>query len=287
MPVLSTRHSRRNRALNGFAWLTLAGLLVLVAGTFPATAAKPKNDSCKPQAAKDAETRGDQNNYFQVSKKRFHFAFGEHRTARSQTIKVEAYLATPKNLTATVYEFVDPEGISVGGFETSVGLVHAGDLSHPALIDVCILLDPARIADLHAGRYEGTLVLRADNYRQDASIPISATFRAPRDEGKKMAVAGVLIGLIVKTLTELGSARRSKRRVRGLDALRAYFLQWSFPLAIILGVLAGWLGFLEMYESNDTWGVGDGTDSLKLFATCFAFQMGSIGSADMTKRLMG
>ena len=32
-----------------------------------------------------------------------------------------------------------------------------------------------------------------------------------------------------------------------------------------------------MYESNDTWGVGNGTDSLKLFATVFAFQMGSIG----------
>ena len=68
--------------------------------------------------------------------------------------------------------------------------------------------------------------------------------------------------------------------------MREYTLQWSFPLAIILGVLTGWLGFVEMYETSETWGVA-GTDSLKLFGTCFGFQMGSIGGADMTKRLVG
>ena len=101
-----------------------------------------------------------------------------------------------------------------------------------------------------------------------------------------MAAAGVVLGLLVKMLTELGSGRRARDR-RARDVARTYVLQWSFPLAIILGVVAGWLGFVQMYESNATWGVGGGTDSIKLFGTCFGFQMGSIGGADMTKRLMG
>ena len=87
-------------------------------------------------------------------------------------------------------------------------------------------------------------------------------------------------------LTELGSGRKP-RRPGAKRALRDYVLQWSFPLALILGVLTGWLGFVEMYESNATWGVGGDADSLKLLATCFGFQMGSIGGADMTKRLAG
>lgn len=271
--------------MNAAAWLTLAGLLALVVGSLPATAALAQADSCTSGVADDA--RGsNRNNYFQVHKKRFHFRFGESRLEKSQTIPIEAYLETPRNLKVSIIEFLDPDGISVGGFEANASLVHPGDLTHPALVGVCLLLDPARIADLRPGRYEGALVLRADNY-QDATIPISATFRAPRHDGVRMAAAGVAVGLVVKMLTELGSGRRPKRKVGAVRAVRDYILQWSFPLAVILGVIAGWVGFAELYDSNDTWGVGSGTDSLKLFATCFAFQMGSIGSADMTKRLVG
>jgi hypothetical protein len=57
----------------------------------------------------------------------------------------------------------------------------------------------------------------------------------------------------------------------------------GFPLAIILGIVTGYLGYVEIYDANPTWGVS-GQDTLKLFGTCFGFQMGSIGGSDIVKR---
>ena len=287
MPLLNSKRTR-NRALNAAAWLTLAALLALVAGTLPAVAGDLPTESCAPQAETGYEPGVNDSNHFQVSERRFHFPFGESRRADSLTRKVDAFGDLPRNVSAKIYEsIVSAEGHPVGGFKVSARVERAGALPHPSVIGVCVSLDPARIRDLRPGRYEGTVVVRADKYGQDAAIPISATFRAPRRDAMTMAAAGVAVGLLVKMLTELASGRRAKRKVGALRAARVYLFEWSFPLALILGVLAGWLGFIEMYESNATWGVGNGTDSLKLFATCFAFQMGSIGSADLTKRLVG
>jgi hypothetical protein len=288
MPVLSSRRRKRNRVLNAVAWLTLAGLLALVLGTLPATAAADAERCDEPPPAGAPQNGASDLGQFFVGDKQFEFPFGEFRDAQSRRITVDAYTnrVAPQNVTATIDEgLVSSEGHSIDGFSTSAVVVRVGNIATPTTIRVCVQVDPDAIADLRPGRYRGTVVLRADNY-QDAAIPIAATFRAPRGDGVKMAAAGVVLGLVVKILTELGSGRRSRRKAGG-SALRSYVLQWSFPLALILGVVTGWLGFIEMYESNTTWGVSGGTDSLKLFATCFGFQMGSIGGADMTKRLAG
>lgn len=282
---MKTRRSR-NRVFNAAAWLTLAGLLALVVGTVPATAAQAGTCKERPDAGSADGGQGEPGEFF-VRDKKFTVRFDELRTPQMRTITVDAYAnpVAPKNVTASIDEdVVSNEGRSIGyGFTTGAEVVTIGNVGNPTTIRLCVMLDPNKIADLHPGKYEGVVVLRADNFKA-AAIPLEATFRAPRSNGLKMASAGVVLGLLVKMLTELGSGRA---RPRGhLHAVREYTLQWSFPLAIILGVLTGWLGFVEMYETSETWGV-PGTDSLKLFGTCFGFQMGSIGGADMTKRLVG
>lgn len=287
MPLLSSRKRTRNRVLNAAAWLTLAGLLALVLGTLSARAADTErcqgNDS-----AGTVKTGLSELGLFLVGEKQFELPFDEFRTTQTRKITIGAYAnrTPPTNLTAAIDEgLISGEGHSIDGFTAKAQVVRLGSGGAPSTIRVCVEADPNRISDLRPGRYRGAVVVRANNY-QDAAIPIVATFRADRSDGLKMAAAGVVLGLLVKMLTELGSGRRARNR-RARDVARKYVLQWSFPLAIILGVVAGWLGFVQMYESNATWGVGGGTDSIKLFGTCFGFQMGSIGGADMTKRLMG
>ena len=289
MPLLSSeKQRRRNRALTVAAWLTLAGVLALVAGSVPATAAEAPTPCAGKAPPSSSGGVASELGFFLVGDEQFDLRIGESRKPLVRHITVAAYTnrVPPRNVTATLDEgLVSAEGHGIGGFTSSAEVVRVGNAATPTTIRVCIGVDPKQIGDLRPGRYRGAVVLRADNY-QDAAIPVVATFRAPRGEGFKWAAAGVVLGLAVKMLTELGSGRKP-RAPGAKQALRDYVLQWSFPLALILGVLTGWLGFVEMYESNATWGVGGDADSLKLLATCFGFQMGSIGGADMTKRLAG
>jgi hypothetical protein len=278
----------RNRVLNFAAWLVLAGLIALFVGTIPAPAASA--ETCRDSGSEPKLKT--QLGLFFVHDKKFELPFGESRKPQTRAITIEAYTeqVTPKNLLAAideglvsslVYISEDGKGLTAGAQVLTVGNIASGV---PAKIRVCVKLDPAQIVGLRPGRYTGTVRVRAEAY-QEAAIPIVATFRSSRRDGLEMAVAGVFVGLLVKMLTELGSGRRSGNP-GGLHALWNYMKQWSFPLTIILGVVTGWLGFIEIYDANPTWGA-DGTDALKLFGTCFGFQMGSIGGADMAKRLVG
>jgi hypothetical protein len=288
MPLLSSEtHRRRNRALTVAAWLTLAGLLALVAGVLPATAAPSEACDGAPDVNLPRSVGAFEGEIL-VDEKVFELPIAEQLSAQTRKVKVKAYPNTevPENLGATIVEgLVSAEGHLIDEVTAVAEVVSVGKGFDPTIIRVCARLDPRDVADLRPGRYRGAVALAADNYK-DAEVPIVVTVRAPRGDGLRMAAAGVVLGLLVKMLTELGSGRKP-RRPGAKRALRDYVLQWSFPLAIILGVLTGWLGFVEMYESNATWGVGGDADSLKLLATCFGFQMGSIGGADMTKRLAG
>lgn len=292
MPLLTSgTHRRRDRALNAAAWLTLAGLLALVVGSLPASAASSARcitGAAGPPPATNASDLGK----FLVGGESLSLRFDESKERQTAAITIDAYTnpsisTVPRNLTASIEDdVVSDQQRRIGyAFTVAAKVAYVGNSVDPTTVRICVELDPKRITDLHPGRYTGAVVLRARNF-QSAAIPIDATFRAPRNDGVAMAAAGVGVGLLVKLLTELGSGRRARTGGAG-RALRNYIFQWSFPLALILGVLTGWLGFVELYGSNATWGVGGDADALKLFGTCFGFQMGSIGGADMTKRLAG
>ena len=172
-------------------------------------------------------------------------------------------------------------------------VVQAARAGKPAIVSVCVRVAPRAIADLQPGHYDGSVVLSADNYR-DAYIPIVLTFRSSRNTALILAFGGVLLGLFLKISADPELRKRSKKshpkaaelsKGRPLHALSS-FLPASVVIAIAGALVGGLLGFVEIYNANATWGAAS-TDWLKLFGTCFGFQLGSFSGADIAKRFLG
>jgi len=286
--------ARRNRVLTISAWLAVLGIAAFVIDTLPATAADGR--SCPASPSEDQleidDTPPGQFDFPSEDRREFHLRFDESREQQRRILKFEGQGAeagkTPINTKAELEQDLESsDGLTIeegGGLTIVAWVEEPARGAHPSIVKVCVAIDPDAVPNLHPGRYEGNVVLKADNFRFE-KVPIVVTFRAPRSQGIKFAFGGVVIGLAVKMLTELGSGKRSGNP-GGRHALRNYLFQWSFPLTILLGIVTGWVAYIQIYDANPTWGVG-GADSLKLFAACLGFQMGSIGGADMAKRVVG
>jgi hypothetical protein len=148
--------------------------------------------------------------------------------------------------------------------------------------DVCMELDPRTVKNLRAGEYRGQIAVSITD-GQPFSFPLTVTFRSSRWSAVTYAGLGVLLGLIVKICSEL-TARHRSNHLSARAALANYLKDWNFPVLLILGAISGWLGYVEIYAINPTWGAS-GFDALKLFGTCFGFQLGSIGGLDLARRL--
>jgi hypothetical protein len=133
------------------------------------------------------------------------------------------------------------------------------------------------------GQYETSVGLTGKDLAVPSAIPVVVTFRSSRWFALALVAGGVLLGLLVKMLTELKAARGSPN---GPRSIRAYLRDWSFALAVILGAITGWIGYQILYDSNPVWGTS-GSDWLKLFWTCFAFQLASLGGIDLARRMIG
>ena len=266
--------------------MVVVGLIAFVAGTLPAAATPQRVNPCSHHVTGPAATKTGQ--FLSDSDPQFRLDFGASRQARTDFLPFDAYSGTPRNLAVEPWwpiksgsgPIIDADaGLTLTGavIKPSVG-------ENPAAVRVCITIDPHQIPDLKPGRYEGKIQLSADNYRNER-IPVVVTFRASQNRAFLLAFVGVAIGLIVRCLAELASGHASSNP-GARHALRQYVRQWGFPLAIILGIVTGYAGYVEIYDANPTWGVND-QDALKLFGTCFGFQMGSIGGADIIRRVVG
>ena len=152
-------------------------------------------------------------------------------------------------------------------------------------VEVCIEID-ASLIDAHPGRYAGSIGVVGPDLDVGSTVPVEVTFRSSRFLAVAIAFAGVLLGLLVKMFTELAAANRSSQVTGVPRTAPEYLKDWSFRAAIILGAIAGALGYVEIYAVDPTWGTSP-TDWLKLFGTCFAFQLAGIGGVDLARRLMG
>jgi hypothetical protein len=281
-----SRCRRTDRLLKVGSWLAVFAVIGLVIGTFPAAAAPGDCPENAGSSSQGEDARGEFRSY--VPDPSLSLTFDGSGQKQSDYLSFDAYqysgsdqmkAITPRNLIADVPQPFKSKGRSITDVTPVAALVRAASGGTPAFVRVCLVIDPGATENLHPGRYTGNVYLRAENY-SDVKIPTVVTLRAHRNKAIVLAFAGVVVGLVVKLLTELISAQRS-----GIPAAPR-LLHWSVALAIILGVVTGWLGYIEIYDSNETWGV-NGSDSLKLFGTCFGFQMGSIGGADIARRLVG
>lgn len=151
-------------------------------------------------------------------------------------------------------------------------------------VEVCLEFDAGLVDGTEPGQYTGAVGISGADLAIPSTTPVVVTFRSSRWLAITLAFSGVLLGLLVKMFTELAAAQRSPGV--GPSSFRAYVRSWSFPLAIILGTIAGFTVYVEVYDSDPVWG-DSSSDWLKLFGTCFAFQLASIGSIDLARRLVG
>jgi hypothetical protein len=151
-------------------------------------------------------------------------------------------------------------------------------------VEICFELDADHVSGAHPGEYAGTVFVSGEDLAVQTAIPVAVTFRSSRSLALSLAFAGVLLGLLVKMFTELAAARRGPPGPP--RSLRQYVAQWTFPAALILGAIAGWLGYVQNYDGSAVWG-SKSADTFKLFATCFAFQLGTVGGMDLARRLAG
>src|SRR5262245_45142512 len=283
----ASRWMLSNRPLTICSWLAVICTAALVVGALPATAAN--NGSCRPEPGATKRVialDSGQPGLFKFpgddDKKNFTLEFHESRGLDHRTLNFEGQGLsggkTPIRAEASLEQ--DLRGANGQTIEENAGLSIVAWVDEeakggkPSRLRVCVEVDPSRIHHLHAGRYQGFVVLTADNFA-DERIPIDVTFRSPKRQALTFAFGGFVIGLVVKILTELGSGQRSSNP-GGWHALQSYLRQWSFPVAVILGLLAFWIAYTQIYNANETWGA-DGSDTLKLFGACFGFQLGSIG----------
>jgi hypothetical protein len=281
---------RRNRRIATFLlWLGAIGSVVFVGTSVAATAAPPAGRSCGANGAAaplSPSAAGKRQPALTGGSNGFRLRFDDSRTPRMLPVLLQA--SDPLD------PHRDEVNVQLGGdgylrssedrYIASRGdglVVNARVTPNGSGVEVCLSLDPREARDAGPGSFTGTVTITGDV--QPLSLPVVVTFRESREKGLLIAVFGVALGLLAKMCVELSTRGRTgaPRRRRKLSEY-----PWAgIAAVIIVGAFSGWIGFVEIYDVNRSWGAS-GTDALKLFATCFGFQMGSIGGIDLVKRVM-
>jgi hypothetical protein len=155
----------------------------------------------------------------------------------------------------------------------------------PRELQLCVIVQPSANGGVEPGRYKGTLFIVQDGNQELLSLPVELTFRASQWTGLEIAFVAVLLGLVVKVLSE-AAARQRQERTGPMRALKSCASELSFPVTLILAAIAGWLVFDQMYAGNPVWGES-GSDITKLFAVCFIAQMSSNQGIDVIRNMAG
>jgi hypothetical protein len=150
-------------------------------------------------------------------------------------------------------------------------------------VDVCLEIDPHVVAGIGPGEYTGSVGVTGKDLYVGSTIPVIVTFRASHWLAAGFAFAGVMFGILVKVLTDLAAARRSGDTT---PSAWEYVRTVEFAVTVILGAIGGWFAYTMLYDADRIWG-DSAADWVKLFGTCFGFQLAGIGGIDLARRLMG
>jgi hypothetical protein len=283
------RHGvKSRRLLLGAAWLGAVGAASFVTTSLAAGAAAPASASCGPFVPHNAPSQpgtpmGSQPVIFRKDDASIFMRFDDSRRPRALGLLFTAIppVTSGTKLWTQLDYLRSTDGDQIAGIgdglRSSVGVTDTGG------VEVCLAMNPHSVVGLHPGRFKGTLVVGGDV--QPLSLPVEVTFRAARSHAVLVAFLGVLLGLIVKVLSEAAAARPAT----GDDArraLRTYVSQLTFPVTLIFAAIAGWLGFVHIYDLDPDWGASS-TDAAKLFAVCFLAQLSSVQAIELVKAAAG
>lgn len=276
------------RLLRGVAWLGALVPVVLVVAS-AAGGASPASSRCTGDelpVARQIPATG-KGAVLTSNGEGFRFHFGDARDDRADVVVLSdqrGLLMPGDRVFASMSNYLRSNNWTILPARDSTGLTTPRVLSRITpthAVEVCVEID-AHAVGAHPGHFVGSVGLVGDDLDVGSTVPVDVTFRASREVAIVLAFAGVALGLLVKMLTELAAANRSRS---GTLSIRAYLRDWSFLAAVVLGAITGWLGYVEIYGADPVWGDSN-SDWLKLFGTCFAFQLASIGGIDLARRLV-
>jgi hypothetical protein len=282
-----TAVGRRKTAVRNAAWVGAVVAVALVASSVAANASA--SGPCVPAGTHvSSSTKPKRGAVLTTVGEGFRVRFNDARDTRADVVALASASGYPKlapgdRVQATMSMYLrSSDGTLFPGRDspsvTIVGITPTGE------VDVCVQIDADAVTGERPGTYTGSVGVTGEDLAYGSTIPVVVTFRSSRLVAVGFVLAGVLFGLLVKMFTELAAARRLPDAAP--RSVAEYIRDWSFPTAIILGAISGWLGYVEIYQADPVWG-GSGTDWLRLFGTCFVFQLAGIGALDLGRRLVG
>jgi len=285
----------RRRALLCLAWLVTVGAgALLVLSLAPDAGAKPK--SCGPiPDPRPAEAlppaAADLGLYQKEGSNAVRIGFGESRQPDIRRIMLGAYdgaLTSTRGLDVKLgsgyvhgddgrtISLNDPKG---DGLYANLSVIDAHTLQ------LCVEVRPKEITEFHAGRYTGMIAIVAGKKQLAlTAIPIELTFRAPFWGATRFALFGVLLGLLVKAVSETAGIPH-RTEPRAWRPLWAYVTQPVFLAVAIVAFVTAIGVFSQAYGGNPVWGANTFGDAAKLLGACFAAPLGTVEGVDLANRI--
>jgi hypothetical protein len=155
------------------------------------------------------------------------------------------------------------EAISVSARVTRAGNVR-----------VFVCLDSDQPEFVQTGRYLGAIRLIGSDV-ESLAIPIEVTLKDPGWKAVLWIAFGLLFGLGLKTATDFNTKGTSLSR----EALKDFGKQPAPYLAILTGVVGGFLSYSELYAGNPAWGTNP--DHVKLMLSAVAVQVTGMTATDL------
>jgi hypothetical protein len=155
------------------------------------------------------------------------------------------------------------EAISVSARVTRAGNVR---------IFVC--LDADRPERVETGRYLGAIRLVGSDV-ESLAVPVEVTLKDPPVIAIGWILAGIVFGLALKLATDFNT--RGAELSRG--TLKGLLRQPAPYLALLTGIVGGFLSYTQLYAGNPAWGTN--ADHVKLMLAGIAIQVTGMTATDL------
>jgi hypothetical protein len=139
---------------------------------------------------------------------------------------------------------------------------------------VFVCLDSDQPEFVQTGRYLGAIRLIGSNV-ESLAIPIEVTLKDPAWKAILWIAFGLVFGLGLKTATDFNTKGARLSKVTLEDVVK----QPAPYLAILTGVVGGFLSYSELYAGNPAWGTNP--DHVKLMLAGVAIQVTGMTASDL------
>ena len=203
--------------------------------------------------------------------KQIPFGSGRGSEQRTYVIGAEPDLDPSASVLAEAsgdLETSDGEAIPQELVETSATVSKFGDVRLHVCVDA---------SDADRGRYVGAIQVGGAGI-QTGSQPLEVTLREPLWLAIVLALAGMLVGLLLKGLADLSKDAEAKVQWKWIGPYVGRPAFWS---GVLLGAVFIGLSLWQLYDLNPTW--GSAMDLFKIFAAGIALQVTGTTAVDVVK----